>query len=295
MLKSYFESRAEYLDEHLKKIMADDKDKVKHLNDAMNYSIFSGGKRLRPILFFAIYEMLTETNDLRKLKPVLPVAYAIEMIHTASLIHDDLPCIDNSKERRNLPTCHIKFGTPTAILAGDAFLTKAFEMLTLIENKDMASDLISVLCNSVSTGGMIGGQTVEVISSKKNILPLNVLKYIHNKKTGSLLEAAAKMACICGNASKQTYNSLSNFATNLGLAYQIIDDILDDIGAFEFLGKEPYEDVRNNRTTYPTIMGLDKAKKMAEKLIEDAKKFIKNMKNNDNLIDFIKMIEDRLF
>ena len=294
MLKSYFYSRTKIFEEALRKYLDYSNEQPERLYQAINYSIFSGGKRLRPVLFFATYEMLKQTDSLDVVKPLLPVAAALEMIHTASLIHDDLPSMDDSKERRGQPSCHTQFDPATAILAGDALLTKAFEMLTLYENKEAALFLIQIMCQAVSTRGMIGGQTVDVLSSDKQVLQLNVLKYVHSKKTGALLDAAVKMACVCANADYTLMQTLSTYAMNLGLAYQIIDDILDDVGDFETLGKEPYEDIKNNKTTYPTIMGLDKARKMADKLLEDSYKLIKNMKNNDNLLEFVNMIKDRI-
>ena len=294
MLKSYFNTRTKFLDEALKQYLNYGETEPSRLYQAMNYSVFSGGKRLRPVLFFATYEMIKLSNDLEKIRPLLPIAAALEMVHTASLIHDDLPALDNSNERRGQPSCHIKFDAATAILAGDALLTKAFEMLTLYEDKEIAVYLVQIMCNSISTRGMIGGQTVDVISSDKNILQLNVLRYVHTKKTGSLLDAAVRMACACANVDYTLSQTLSTYAMNLGLAYQIIDDILDDVGDFETLGKEAFEDVRNNKTTYPTIMGLDKARKMADKLLEDSYKLIKNMKNNENLLEFVNMVKDRL-
>jgi geranylgeranyl diphosphate synthase type II len=294
MLKNYFYTRTQLLDEALKKYLDYENEMPGKLYKAINYSVFSGGKRLRPVLFFATYEMIKETDDIESVKPLLPIAAAIEMIHTASLIHDDLPALDDSSERRNQPSCHIKFDPATAILAGDALLTKAFEMITLYEDKEVASELVNILCHAVSTKGMIGGQTVDVLSSKKNVLQLSVLKYIHSKKTGSLLDASTKMACVCAKADPPLTQTLSTYAMNLGLAYQIIDDILDDVGDFETLGKEAFEDVKNNKTTYPTIMGLDKARKMADKLLDDSYKMVKNMKNNSNIIEFVTMIKDRL-
>jgi len=294
MLKSYFESRSQLLNEALKKYLYYGNEQPERLYKAMNYAVFSGGKRLRPILFFATYEMLKGTNSEDACLPIMPVAAALEMVHTASLIHDDLPAIDNSNERRGKASCHVKFDPATAILAGDALLTKAFEMLTLYEDKQIACELIGLLCFATSTKGMIGGQTVDVLSSKKPVLALNVLRYIHLRKTGSLLEAATKLACACAEAEPIVRHTLTNYAQNLGLAYQIIDDILDDVGDFETLGKEPFEDLNNNKRTYPTIMGLDKAKKMAEKLIDDSYKMVKTMNNNANLIEFVNMIKDRL-
>jgi geranylgeranyl diphosphate synthase type II len=294
MLKNYFETRSKFLDEALSKYLEYGKEQPDKLYKAMNYSVFSGGKRLRPVLFFATYEMLVGIKSFEQLKPLLPVAASIEMIHTASLIHDDLPAIDNSNERRGIESCHKKFTPAIAILAGDALLTKAFEMLTLYDDKEIAVELVSILCFAVSTRGMIGGQTVDVLSSKKAVLPLNVLRYIHTKKTGSLLEASTRMACACAKADQQITQTLVTFANNLGLAYQIIDDILDDIGDIDMLGKEPFEDVRNNRRTYPTIMGIDKARKLAEKLLDDSTKIVKGMDNNENLLEFVAMIKDRM-
>jgi len=294
MLTNYFESRAALLDSAFKKVLVYTNEQPEVLYQAMNYAAFSGGKRLRPILFFATYEMLKETNDIATLTPVMPVAIALEMVHTASLIHDDLPAMDNSNERRGQPSLHKKFDPAVAILAGDAFLTKAFEMLTTYHDKNIACELIDILCFATSTKGMIGGQTVDVLSAKKQVLQLNVLRYIHLKKTGALLEAATKLACACAQTTETLRQTMSTFALNLGLAYQIIDDILDDVGDFNTLGKEPFEDINNNKRTYPTIMGLDKAKKMAEKLLEDSYKLIKNMNNNENLIEFANMIKERL-
>jgi len=292
MLKTFFESRSALLDESFKKVLTYENEQPEILYQAMNYAAFSGGKRLRPILFFATYEMLCEINELDT--KVMPVGIALEMIHTASLIHDDLPAMDNSNERRGQPSLHKKFTPAVAILAGDAFLTKAFEMLASYHDKQVACELIDILCFATSTRGMIGGQTVDVLSAKKTVLQLSVLRYIHLRKTGSLLEAATKLACACAKASETVRQTMSTYALNLGLAYQIIDDILDDIGDFNTLGKEPFEDINNHKRTYPTIMGLDKAKKMAEKLLEDSYKLVKNMNNNENLLEFVNMIKERL-
>lgn len=259
----------------------------------MRYAVFSGGKRLRPILFFAAYEMLIGKKNINRLERLLPIACALEMVHTASLIHDDLPSVDNSEERRGQPSCHIKFGEATAILAGDALLTKAFEVLTEIRNRKIALDCIQILTRAISTRGMIGGQAVDILSVKKKI-NLNTLRYIHLKKTGALLQAAMELACAANEAEENITITLGNFALNLGLAYQIVDDILDEVGSFDILGKEPGEDSRNNKATYSNLMGLEKSKKTAEKLLRDSFNLIKNMSNNDILVEFINMIKDRL-
>ncbi|MBN2460189.1 MAG: polyprenyl synthetase family protein [Candidatus Cloacimonetes bacterium] len=263
------------------------------LHEAMRYSIFSGGKRLRPILFFATYEMLIGRKNINRLDRLLPIACAIEFVHTASLIHDDLPSIDDAPERRGNPSCHVKFGEATAILAGDALITKAIELLTEIKTRHIALNCIRIITRAMSTRGMIGGQTVDILSTKKKI-NINTLRYIHLKKTGALLQASMELACAAFDAEENITITLSNFALNLGLAYQIVDDILDEVGNFDILGKEPGEDSRNNKATYSNLIGLEKAKKTAEKLLRDSYNLIKNMKNNDILIEFVNMIKERL-
>ena len=263
------------------------------LHEAMRYSVFSGGKRLRPILMFAAYEMLIGRKNIGRLSRLLPAACALEFIHTASLIHDDLPSVDNSPERRGRPTCHVKFGEATAILAGDALITKAIEVLTEIKQSKLALDCIKILTKAVSTRGMIGGQAVDIISAKKKV-NINTLRYIHLKKTGALLQSSMELACAFHDAEENTSITLSNFAVNLGLAYQIVDDILDEVGSFEVLGKNPGEDARNQKATYPALIGLETSKKQAIKLLRDSHNLIKNMKNNDILIEFVEMIRQRL-
>jgi len=294
IIQKYFEDRSELLNKVLDQLLTPDKEQPAQLYAAMRYSALNGGKRLRPVLLYATYEMLNRSNDVSLLEQVSYAAAAIECVHTASLIHDDLPSLDDSDERRGQLSCHKKFDPATAILAGDALLTKAFEALAKIEDKNKAVKCIQILCNAVSTRGMIGGQTVDLISSDKNNVQINVLKYIHMKKTGALLEASIKLACALYGADENMTNTLSNYALNLGLAYQIIDDILDDVGDFEMLGKEPYEDVRNNKSTYPSIMGLDKARRTAEKLLDDSYKLIKTIPDNQILVEFVRMIKDRL-
>lgn len=293
LIQEYFKSRGMLLEKALRNYLKYSKDYPKELYEAMYYSVFSGGKRLRPILFFATYEMLIGRKNINRLERLLPAACALEMIHTASLIHDDLPSIDNSSERRGQPSCHEKFGTATAILAGDALITKAMEVLTDIKSNKIALQCLTILTRAMSTRGMIGGQVVDIISAKKKI-NINTLRYIHMRKTGSLLQAATEMACSFGNVEENTTITLNNYALNLGLAYQIVDDILDEVGSFEVLGKEPGEDIRNSKSTYPALIGLEKSKKTAEKMLRDSYNLVKNMQNNDVLLEFVAMIKERL-
>ncbi len=293
VLDKYFDSRKVIVEKALDEFLTETDNYPEQLYEAMRYSVFSGGKRLRPIIFFATYEMLKGKRNASALKAVVPAACAIEMVHTASLIHDDLPSIDNSDVRRNEPSCHKKFGEAVAILAGDALITKAFEVLTAIKNTANASACIGVLARAISTRGVLGGQTVDVLvtSTKARI---NVLRYIHMKKTGSLLQAAMDLASVLADAEENVALALQNFALNVGFAYQIIDDILDEIGTSEVLGREPGEDARNYKATYPSILGLEKARKTAEKLLDDSYKLVKNMPSNEILVEYLYMIRERI-
>lgn len=293
LVQEYFKTRKNLLEEALETYLPSVNEEPKDLHAAMRYSVFNGGKRLRPILFFASYEMLNGRKNINRLERLLPIACALELIHTASLVHDDLPSIDNSSERRGKPSCHIKYGVSTALLAGDALITKAFEVLTELKSRDIALKCVKILTRAVSTRGMIGGQAVDILSVKKKI-NINTLRYIHLKKTGALLQAAMELSCTAFEAEENVTITLGNFALNLGLAYQIVDDILDEVGSFEILGKEPGEDIRNSKATYSNLMGLEKSKKTAEKLLRDSHNLIKNMKSNDILLEFVNMIKDRL-
>jgi geranylgeranyl pyrophosphate synthase len=237
--------------------------------------------------------MMRERRNANILKPILPAACAIEMVHTASLIHDDLPSIDNSYLRRGNLSTHVKFGEATAILAGDALITKAFEVLTDIKDREKAVTCVNVLARAISTRGVLGGQTVDVTVTGVRAR-INVLKYIHMKKTGSLLQAAMDLACVLYGAEENVTLALQAYANNVGLAYQIIDDILDEIGDGDILGKEPGEDARNNKATYSAVLGLDRARKTAEKLLDDSYKLIKAMPSNEILVEYINLIRERI-
>ncbi len=293
LVQEYFKSRKEILEDALEKYLAPSDTYPSELNKAIRYSVFSDGKRLRPIIFFATYEMLIGRKNISRLRRLLPAACALELVHTASLIHDDLPSVDNSDERRGKPSCHVKFGEATAILAGDALITKSIEILTKLKNKKEAIKSIEILTRAISTRGMIGGQAVDIISAKKKTTK-STLRYIHLKKTGSLLQAATELACMFQKAENNLRITLGNFALNLGLAYQIVDDILDEVGSFEVLGRQPGGDSKNKKATYPSLFGLEKSKKKAEKLLRDCYNAVKNIKNNEILLEYVNMIKERL-
>ncbi len=293
LIQEYFKTRTDILELALDRYLTPAEEYPQELHEAIRYSVFNGGKRLRPILFFGTYEMLLGRKNINRLDRLMPAACALEFVHTASLIHDDLPSIDNSPERRGMPSCHVKYGTATAILAGDALITKAIEILTEINNKKVALNCIQIITKAMSTRGMIGGQAVDILSAKKKIT-INTLRYINLKKTGALLQASIELACAIYGAEENVAITLGNFALNIGLAYQIVDDILDEVGSFEILGKEPGEDYRNSKSTYPALLGLEKAKKTAEKLLRDSYNLVKNMPNNDVLVEYVNMIKERL-
>ncbi len=292
LIQKYFVTRQKLVDDALEEYFVLSSRNTSKFDKAVRYSLLSEGKRLRPILLFAVYEMLKGRKNIKSLNKIMPVACALEMVHTASLVHDDLPSLDNAKYRRGKLTSHEKYDPATAILVGDALLTKAFEVLTEMEDKKKAVQCIDILAKAISTRGMIGGQTVDLLSADKNVR-INVLKYIHLKKTGALLQAATDMACALCDVEENQMITLGNYALNLGLSYQIIDDILDDVGALDILGKES-EDSKNHKTTYATLLGIEGAKKTAEKLLSDAHKMIKNIDNSDVLVEFINRIKERL-
>jgi len=233
--------------------------------DAINYSIFAGGKRIRPILTLASYELF----DYDILIP-MPFACAVEMIHTYSLIHDDLPAMDNDDFRRGKPSCHKKFGEDIAILTGDALLNKAYEIIfDLNSQKNISPEKIieagRILATASGSEGMIGGQIVDLHHEKNN---LEVLEYMHLHKTGAIINASSKIGGILGGADDEELGYLDEFSRNLGLAFQVKDDILDVEGTNEDIGKPSGSDIENKKLTYVTLMGVEKAKKLEKELTE---------------------------
>lgn len=239
----------------------------KSIYESMSYSLFAGGKRLRPVLMMAVCDMCGGNSD-----TVLPFAAAMEMIHTYSLIHDDLPAMDNDDLRRGMPTNHIKYGEATAILAGDALLNKAFETMSIYSelSAEKTLEIIKIISLSSGTEGMIGGQVVDIESENKKI-DIDELKYIHTCKTGAIIRSAAVSGAVAANADKTQITAIDEFAKNLGIAFQICDDILDVTGDEKTLGKPIGSDEENCKTTYVTVYGLDGAKKLLDEYSQKAK------------------------
>ena len=260
------------------------------LFEAMKYSLLSGGKRLRPVLLMAAADSCGVNGE-----KFLSVASAVEMIHTYSLIHDDLPCMDNDDYRRGKLTNHKVFGDAIALLAGDALLTLAFETVTRQENVDKKILLEVVKEFSIAAGaaGMVGGQVIDLESENKKI-DLATLKKMHIGKTGALFKAAIRAGAILANADNKKISALTTYAENFGLAFQITDDILDVVGDEKNLGKPIGSDEKNHKSTYVTLTSLDTAKTLAENAVADAIDSIKNFGDNaDFLRELVKFLITR--
>jgi geranylgeranyl diphosphate synthase type II len=241
------------------------------LKEAMQYSLMAGGKRLRPVLSVATAEIFGVEP-----KRILPVACSIEMIHTYSLIHDDLPAMDNDDYRRGKLTSHKVFGEGMAILAGDALLNLAYE--TMIKDAVASNDNRTLKAAGIVAGyagalGMIGGQVIDLESEGINI-DIEKLKTMHRLKTGALIKAPVESAAVICGASEVEFKLLSNYAANLGLAFQIKDDILDVEGSMEDMGKKPGSDALCGKSTYVTMFGLEQAKELLNSVTNEAIAFL---------------------
>ncbi len=241
------------------------------LREAMRYSLLAGGKRLRPIICLAACELTGGDSE-----KALPTAVALEMIHTMSLIHDDLPAMDNDDLRRGRPTNHKVFGDAVAILAGDALLTRAFEMVSKRSPGIPSERLLKVVGElSVVAGapGLVGGQIEDLECEGKDV-DLETLEFIHIHKTGALLKASVICGALIGGAEEELLKALSIYARSIGLAFQIIDDILDVTSSSEVLGKTAGKDLIADKTTYPKLLGLKESRERAQELVRNAKKVL---------------------
>jgi geranylgeranyl diphosphate synthase type II len=273
-LKSYISNKNKLVEEYLESVFQDAPDHQR-IVAAMRHSLMAGGKRLRPILCLAATEAVGGDEV-----SALPAAGALEMIHTYSLIHDDLPAMDNDDLRRGKPTCHIAFDEATAILAGDALLTMAFQILSSvnISTRALAATWLEVI-HSISTAagyyGMIQGQMLDISSEGKH-LPLEELEAMHILKTGALIETSLRCGAIIGGADRDQIASLHKFARNIGLAFQVTDDILNVEGDPTVMGKSTGTDELRKKSTYPSILGLNESKSLAKKLVRNALQAIEN-------------------
>lgn len=277
-----------FIDETLEKVLADESQAPQIIHKAMRYSVFAGGKRLRPMLCLMTGQLFGAERE-----ELLKTASALELIHTYSLIHDDHPDLDNDSLRRGLPTNHMVFGNAMAILAGDALLTQAFEILAAESLREEDSDkqkrrirLNLEIAQAAGSMGMIGGQVVDIMSEgapKEE----EVLRYIHSHKTGELIRASIRSGALIGGASKEELFYITGYAEKIGLAFQITDDILDIKGDQEILGKDMGSDQEKDKLTYPSIYGLEESEKMAYKAIKDAKIFLQKLDKDSQELEIL--------
>jgi len=250
------------------------------LHDAVMYSIDAGGKRLRPLM--TLWSCVAAGGDP---KIAMPAACAIEMIHTYSLIHDDLPAMDDDKLRRGKPTNHIVFGDAVALLAGDALLTYAFSTVaTHIKESEIAQKVIIALGDAAGANGMIGGQAADILNEHNPKPSLELVQYIHLHKTAKMFEATGRMGAICAGGNPDTINRLGTYGLKLGLAFQIIDDLLDLTSTPEAMGKETQKDSNAGKLTYPGIVSIAQAKKDADDLLNEALSAIDGLNEHSDLL-----------
>ena len=269
-LKQYLKKMQQMVDENLEKYLPLADELPSSIHASMRYSVFAGGKRVRPVLLLSACEAVG--GDMRT---AIPAACAMEMIHTYSLIHDDLPAMDNDDFRRGNPTNHKVFGEATAILAGDALLTEAFILLSKPEwAEGLAPSTLARAIHEIAlcsgSRGMVGGPEVDMESEGKKEIDLATVQYIHTHKTGALIRASVKTGALLGGAGEADLNAMIRYGEAVGLAFQIADDILDIEGTTEQIGKDAGSDQARGKATYPAVMGLAESKRRASELVETA-------------------------
>jgi geranylgeranyl diphosphate synthase type II len=267
----YLQEKKERVDSALERYLPKKEELTSNLYRAMRYSLFAGGKRIRPILSIASFEAAGGKGE-----RIVPFACALEMIHTYSLIHDDLPAIDNDDYRRGKPTCHKVFGEAIAILAGDGLLTEAFRLMATRPEKDLSScddalvlDLINEVGQAAGVLGMVGGQVVDIESEGKAV-DLPVLQYIHTHKTGAMILASVRVGAKLGSAAEVLLKALTRYGESLGLAFQIADDVLNVEGQAALMGKKTGSDLVKGKATYPSVLGVEESKIRSKELVDMA-------------------------
>lgn len=268
-LKAYLNERRQWVDEALRRSFPEPSGPAGDVIKAMEYSLFAGGKRLRPILCLAgAYAVGGEERS------VLPVACGLELIHTYSLIHDDLPLMDNDDMRRGKPTNHKVFGEAIALLAGDGLLTEAFRLMASMDLPESMAPrallrVIGLVAQAAGYEGMVGGQTVDIQLEGKEA-DFSVVAFIHTHKTGALISASVTSGAILGGGDDQQIAAVTSYGQKIGLAFQIADDILDIEGDSRITGKGIGGDAKKGKLTYPAVMGLDRSKEIQKELVEEA-------------------------
>ena len=278
-------NRVEKIEELIKKYLPIEEGYSKIVKEAMNYSVLAGGKRLRPMLMKETYELFGGNQT-----EIEPFMAAIEMIHTYSLVHDDLPCMDNDEYRRGRKTTHAVYGEGMAVLAGDALLNYAFETacksFAISDDPLKVGRALTILAGKSGIYGMIGGQTADILaeSYKENQITEELLLYIHENKTAALIENAMMVGAILAGANQESINIVEKIGYNIGIAFQIQDDILDITGTLEELGKPIGSDTKNNKVTYVTLNGMDQSIKDVEKLSNEAVSLLEQLTSENEFL-----------
>lgn len=266
----------------LKELLPSIDDSPIPLHQAMNYSCLAEGKRIRPFFCYsAALSIASSTSEM------IDIGCAIEMIHCFSLIHDDLPCIDNDDLRRGQPTCHKMYGEAIAVLAGDALMVLAIEVLSSLNiEPTKIVRMIKILTQSIGSQGLVGGEVLDILSEKK-VPTLELLETIHRKKTASLIATSMVMGGILKDATEDQLQKLGFYGESVGLAFQIVDDILDETRTSEELGKTAGSDKQNSKMTYPLLMGVERSKEKAKLLIKEACLAIKDLPNDISYLNYL--------
>lgn len=280
-----WESEREAVERWLERLLPDENTEPTTLHRAMRYSVFAGGKRLRPVLAIKAYHWAGGRG-----RRIYPIACALELIHTYSLIHDDLPAMDNDDLRRGKPTCHKAFGEAMAILAGDALHAFAFELLARSERIAVVREVAA----AIGTKGLVAGQVADMESEGKDITA-DYLRYIHENKTAALITASLRVGAIMADATTRELRSITSYGEALGLAFQIVDDILDVRGETKKLGKPVGSDAELDKATYPKLYGVDGSYKIASELIANAKAALPTRRDNRFFYDLADFIIERAY
>jgi geranylgeranyl diphosphate synthase type II len=303
-LFAYLAERRTLVEDALARFLPAPPDTPGVLDAAIRYSLLGGGKRLRPLLTIAAAEAVSDDPTAARAL-ALPAACAIEMIHTYSLIHDDLPAMDDDNLRRGQPTSHVKFGEGMAILAGDGLLTEAFALLA---REPAASDVpvslrklrtIALIATAAGVAGMVGGQAIDLHAARPhNGAPIpaftpDALRDMHARKTGALIRAAAVAGAVMAGATPEQEAAIETFATNLGLAFQIVDDILDVEGTDQTLGKTAGKDAAAGKPTYPALFGLGESKRLAREAVDRAQAALEAAQVRGRLLDIAEWVVGR--
>lgn len=292
-IKTYLNNKKQFVEDGLKRFMLEASGPFAQHIEAMRYSLFAGGKRVRPILCLAAAEAIRESKD--QAQALLPVACALECIHTYSLIHDDLPAMDDDELRRGKPTNHMIYGEGQAILAGDGLLTWAFDLITDQQYKTLSAKqrlaIVQTVARAAGPLGMVGGQSLD-IASENTDFPFSTLQTIHKSKTGALITCSVQAGAIGGGGNEKEIGALVDYGNQIGLAFQIVDDLLNATSTTTELGKAAGSDDSRGKATYPAFFGIEETRKKAKNAVTNA---IDALKDFDKKADSLRALAEYIY